>query len=490
MRVLFAHLALIAAVLSSTAGCGRVAATPERDAAAQARGGAEMSSMTAALTDRRLTPVRLATAAEGTLAPTIRTHAVVQYDERRLVDINLKVDGWITELFVNYAGRPVQRGERLYAVYSPDLYAAATQFVAAVRNRDQMTAQPGGDQAFLDRVIETPLQRLQRWDVPEDQIREMQERRQPPNQLVFRSPAAGVVIQQNVVAGMHAAAGQTLMRLADLSMVWIEAAFPESDLPRLLTVKTATITVDAWPGERWTGRVVSVLPAIGENRTVPVRFEIQNREGRLRAGMFANVEIEAAPRKGVIVPVDAVVDSGTRQVVFVADREGAFTARVVSVGHRDGDRALIASGLGAGERVATGAAFLLESETPLRSVLDAASAGANEPGTGQRPNQKGSVTFEVSPDPPAPGPLTIEAAVADAENRPVVDADVTVVLSMPAMPSMNMPAMHVTASLAAVSNGRYRGTTTIGMPGRWDATVVARRGGTVIATRQTGIQAR
>jgi hypothetical protein len=256
--------------------------------------------------------------------------------------------------------------------------------------------------------------------------------------------------------------------------------------------RTAAVTTDAYPGERFTGRVVYVYPYVEERtRTVKVRFEFPNARGRLKPGMYANIELSVPSGSGLTIPSDAVLDSGTRQHVFVALGDGYFEPRRVKVGQRLADGVEILEGLKEDEMVAAGATFFLDSESQLRTSLQGYETAemSSAPRT-DAAAERITLTFKTQPDPPRSGDNALEATVRKPDGSPVTDADVAVVFFMPAMPTMNMPAMRTEAKLRHTSNGVYRGTGNIMMAGRWDVSVTARRQGQRLGSRQLTVVAR
>jgi len=260
----------------------------------------------------------------------------------------------------------------------------------------------------------------------------------------------------------------------------------------LIAVKVgdaATVTVGAYPGVPFTGRVIYIYPYLDEKtRTNKVRVQLTNRGGRLKPGMYATVELKSRGRSGLVVPTNAVLDSGTEQVVFIAQGDGRFQPQKVTIGRRFGDATEILVGLKEGDQVATGAAFFLDSESQLRASLQgyepsAARTGAAAPSGTQ-------ITFRTVPDPPKTGDNQLEATVKDASGTPIADAEVTVQFFMPAMPTMNMPAMRSEAKLAPTGGGVYRGNGQVMMAGRWDTTVTVVRGGQRLGSTQLPVVAK
>jgi RND family efflux transporter MFP subunit len=440
---------------------------------------------------QQLIGVRVVSVERTPLTGAVRTTGIVRYNETRLADVNVKLDGWIRELYVDYTGQPVTKGQRLFSFYSPDLLATQNEYLLALKTRDQLRTPPVGDaHEYADRLVDAARQRLALWDVPADQIEALEKTRQPLMTVTFPSPASGYVMEKQVVQGMHVTPGQTLYKLADLSEVWVEADVYEQELPSVRVGQRAVITLDAYPGESFDGRAIYVYPFVEENtRTVKVRFQLANPRGRLRPGMFANVQLQEAGGSGLTVPANAVVDSGTQQTVFVARGEGSFTPRQVKSGRRLGDRIEILSGVKEGEQVATSAAFFLDSESQLRAGLQNYEAPpSTAASTTNRPPL--DITFRTQPDPPKTGEATFEVTVKDPSRGPVTDAEVSVTLFMPAMPTMNMPAMRNETRLPHAGNGVYRGAGLVMMAGRWDATVTVTRAGQPLGSKQFALVSR
>jgi len=437
---------------------------------------------------QQLIGVRTVPVAHERLQQTVRTVGVVRYDETRQADINLRVEGWIRDLYVDYTGQPIQKGQPLFTLYSPDLLTTQQEYLLALKTRDQVQGSviaEARDRA--DQLVAAARQRLSLWDLPQDEIRALEEKRQPLEVVIFRSPVSGFVIEKQALRGLHIMPGQTLYRIADLSVVWVEADVYERELSALRPGAAATITVDAYPGDRLTGRVIYVYPYLDEKtRTNKVRFEFANRGGRLKPGMYANVELRGTDGMALTVPLDAVLDSGQEQIVFVAHGDGMFEPRTVKVGRRGANSVEIVEGLKHGEQVATGATFFLDSESQLRASLqeyEPTPASAAAPASGTQ------ITFRTRPDPPRTGENQLEVTVKDASGKPIDDADVNVQFFMPAMPTMAMPSMRSEAKLSPAGGGVYRGTGQVMMAGRWETTVTVTRAGQRLGTKQQQVVA-
>ena len=447
-------------------------------------------AITLDLRRQQLIGVRTALVERGMATRMVRTVGAVRYDETRLTDVNLKVGGWIRELYVDYTGRAVQVGDPLFTLYSPELLTTMQEYLLAMRTREQVDQSQIPDaREYADRLVAAARQRIELWDLPADQLEALDASGEAQTAVTFRSPAGGYVIEKHAVEGMYVEPGETLYQIADLSSVWVEADVYEQEMAVVREGLAATVTLDAYPGEQVTGRIVYLYPFVEPNtRTVRVRFEVPNPAGRLRPGMYANVVLEAPVGLSTTIPTNALLDSGSRQLVFVAEGSGYFQPRDVRAGQRLGEQVQILAGLDEGERVATNAAFFLDSESQLRASVQAfepapemAQAGAGE---------QLEITFRSTPDPPRTGESTFEVTVRDAEGRPVADAEVSVTFFMAAMPSMNMPAMRNDAALLHAGDGVYRGSGQVIMAGRWDVTVTVTRGGMRLGSRQLSFVAR
>ena len=441
---------------------------------------------------RQLIGVRTTTVTRRSMVSTIRAVGVVRADETRLTDVNIKLDGWIRELRVDATGQSVLKDAPLFSLYSPELLATEREYVLAARSGDELRDSVVPDaRAGADSLAASARQRLRLWDLPADEIARLEQTLEPRDTVTFRSPAEGVVLEKTAMAGMHVTAGQTLYRLGNLGVVWIEADAYEHDLPAIRVGASARVTLDAYPTAPLTARVLFISPTLQpDTRTAKVRFSVSNPDGRLKPGMYATVELATSSNAALIVPIDAVLDSGREQLVFLANGDGTFVPRHVQIGARWPDAAEILSGVKDGDQVATSAAFFLDSESQLRAgVADyEGGAAANAP---QVPSTSSLViSLAAPPASTKAGENTFEVSVKDQSLRPIVDADVAIQLFMPAMPTMSMPAMRNTVKTTPVGEGVYRGSGEIMMAGRWEVTITVTRSGQLLGTLQTTLVAR
>ncbi|HZD06338.1 MAG TPA: efflux RND transporter periplasmic adaptor subunit, partial [Longimicrobiales bacterium] len=292
----------------------------------------------------------------------------VAYDETRLATVNPKVDGWVEELFVDFTGAPVERGQPLLAVYSPKLVSAQEELVLAARlARD---AGEGRASENARALLESARRRLAYWDIPADEIRRIEDTGEITKTLTLRAPASGVVVEKNVVEGDRIMPGMTVYRVADLSRVWVEADVFEKDLALVHVGQEATASFETYPGRTFPARVTYVYPTVSmESRTGRIRLELPNPSLALKPGMYARIELDVPPGEPtLVVPRSSVLDTGARSLVFVRAEDGSLVPREVTPGRTAGREVEVLEGLQAGERVVSSAAFLVDAESNLGAL--------------------------------------------------------------------------------------------------------------------------
>lgn len=304
------------------------------------------------------------------LQRTIRTSGKIEVDERRLKTVNAKVEGWIERLYVDFAGRYVRKGEPLAELYSPELVATQQELVNLLKwGRAPSGAAGEMIRRDAEALVEAARQRLRRFDISEAQIREIEQSGQIRRTLTITSPVAGYVIQKTALQGMKVAAGEKLFDIADLSTVWVVADIYEYELSSLKVGDPATIRLSYLPGKEFRSKIDYLYPTLsGETRTAKARFSIPNDGGRLKPQMFASVEIVVALGRKLSLPADAVIETGTRAVVYVDRGDGYFEPREVALGARGEGYREVLKGLKEGEKIAASAAFLVDSEAQIRGV--------------------------------------------------------------------------------------------------------------------------
>jgi Cu(I)/Ag(I) efflux system membrane fusion protein len=313
--------------------------------------------------------VTYATAEFGPLTSRIRTVGRVTYDETRLVTVNPRIEGWVEQLFVDFTGAPVRKGQPLFALYSPMLVSAQEELILARRLVDQ--AKDSTALGNARELLEAARRRLAYWQIADAEIARIEQAGSPQKTVTLRAPASGLVLEKNIVAGARIMPGMDLYRIADLSTVWIEGEVFEKDLAHVTVGRNAQVTLEAYPGQHFRARVAYVYPTITEaSRTSRIRVELQNRDLVLKPGMYATLEFEIPVHvAGVHVPRSAVLQTGERSLVFVREADGTLVPRAVHIGFATSDHAEILGGLKAGETVVASANFLIDAESNLGSAL-------------------------------------------------------------------------------------------------------------------------
>jgi Cu(I)/Ag(I) efflux system membrane fusion protein len=302
-------------------------------------------------------PIELEIAAKGRLA----------VDETRLHEITLKIGGYISDLKVNATGQSVHKGDTLFTLYSPELYAAEQEYLIARKNGDLMRST--GDSTHADVLLHAAETKLRLWGFGEDQLRAIVANNEPLERVPFKSSASGVVIEKTVVDGAAVMAGARLFRIADLDQIWVEADVYESDLPRISKGMQSTIALSYLPGKTFEGKVAFVYPYLDPaSRTGRVRIVLPNQGLELKPDMFATVTFKIPLGPRLLVPTSAVVYTGPRRLVFLDLGSGALRPQEVTLGARSGDNVEIVRGVKDGDVVVSSGNFLVAAESRVRSA--------------------------------------------------------------------------------------------------------------------------
>ena len=312
--------------------------------------------------------VTYATVTRAPLHHTIRAVGAVETDLQRHWAFVARVDGYVKELFVPSAGQLVEKDAPLMSIYSPDLLTTERELVMLLRMRDEAKAKDA--RATPERLIASAESRLRQWNITDEQIAEIEQKRHPSDALTLRSPFRGVVQEVPAHQGVNVKVGDHLIDIADLSVVWVSAEFYESELSMLKTGQSVTVTTSSYPNERFEGQVAVINPFLEQaKRTAKVRIDIPNPDFKLRPGMYANVELGMDMGEGLTVPASAVMPTGSREIAFVDKGGGKLEPRVVELGEQIGDHYEVKSGLAEGERVVASANFLIDAESKVQGAL-------------------------------------------------------------------------------------------------------------------------
>lgn len=317
--------------------------------------------------------VRTATVKRMALKKSIRALGTVTYDEKRIYAVNLKFDGWIEKLYVDFVGESVTKGQPLFDIYSPELYTAQEEYLLAASQARSLAASTYPSvRENADRLLKAARQRLKYWDLKEKQIRQLDEKGTVRKNLTIYSPANGVVIQKDALAGHFVKAGMHQYEIADLSRVWVDVEVYEYELPFVKKGMPAGMELSYLPGKRFEGSILFIYPFLNpETRTVKLRLAFDNKEGLLKPDMYANVFIESLiDPAALVIPQEAVIDSGLRKVVFVTRGDGKFEPRPVTLG-LEGENSTfqVLEGLNEGDTIVTSAQFMFDSESRLREAI-------------------------------------------------------------------------------------------------------------------------
>lgn len=441
---------------------------------------------------QQLIGVKTAVAERRPLSREIRATGKVAFDERKVTHIHTKISGFIEEVFVDFVGKPVRRGQPLFTLYSPDLVATQEEYLLALRSNQALKSSSfpwvaGGSTNLLDAA----RRRLQLWDIGEREIRELEQSGKAKRALTIFSPVDGIVTQRAAYHhGKNVTPEMELYTIVDLSTVWILGQVYEHELPLIRIGQAVQVEFPYGAGTRSrTGPITFISPLLDpKTRTAEVRVEFANPDLTLRPDMYVNFNSRVSFGSPVVVPTDAVLDTGNEQYVFVDKGQGYFEPRAVEVGQEADGFYAIESGLKAGERVATAANFILDSESRLKGALanmgmpsSAAAAPASIPAQ--------ALQIEIlEPKTGKTGPNRIRLMAKDAQGNPIPDAEIDVSLFMPQMGSM--APMRSAAKLMPIGNGQYAGEVDIPMAWTWETTVTAKKNGKMIGSARTSITAR
>lgn len=318
--------------------------------------------------------VTYASAERRPIQLSIRSVAVLEPDQAKIFEYVARVDGYIQELRVSSPGEQVNAGQPLVTIYSPELRSSEQELVNLLNESDRA----GSMRASLDQVVEASKQRLRQWNVSDEEIKALEKNRKPADTFILRSPFSGVIEDVPMKQGMSVKTGDRLVGVMDLSRLWLWADFYEDEVGLLRVGQRLDISFPAYPSKKFEGQIGAIDRRLDPmKRTTRVRIDLDNSEDQLRPGMFANVELKIDGGEGLTVPVDAVLPTGSRSLVFVDKGSGKLEPRFIQVGrsftqtNANGEMSYdeVLNGLSEGERVVSSANFLIDAESRIQGAL-------------------------------------------------------------------------------------------------------------------------
>jgi Cu(I)/Ag(I) efflux system membrane fusion protein/cobalt-zinc-cadmium efflux system membrane fusion protein len=333
-------------------------------------------------------------------------------------------------------------------------------------------------------------ERLLQFGVPAQVITDLQQSGKVQRNIAIDSPVSGYITERNALPNAYVQPETKIYTIADLSTVWVYANVFQNDVGRLKPGDSAQVTVDAYPGRKFNGRIDQILPQVDmATRTVRVRLVLRNPGVVLKPGMYVNVSIAVPLGRQLLLPASAVLQTGTRAIVFIDHGGGNLEPRVVETGTQLDESVVVLKGLKAGERVVNSANFLVDSEAQLQAAVGAFASPEPQPSTGAATAQQIPIEMSTEPSPPQKGTNTVRVKLAGSDGKPLAGANVTATFFMPAMPAMGMAAIRTPVALADKGNGLFEGSVQLVSGGTWQVSVTAQRGGQTLATKQFSLSA-
>ncbi len=368
--------------------------------------------------------IRLGRVEKKLLTRSVRAFGVITYNETTLYAVNTKFNGWIEKLHVNFEGEKVTKGQPLFEIYSPDLFAAQQEYLMTLQQYNGLTkTRTASVVKSADRLLEAARTRLRFWDLSEEQITSIEKTGKLQKTLTIRSPADGVIIRKNALAGHYVKAGAHQYEIADLSTVWVDVDVYEYELPWVHKGMPAQMDLSYIPGKKFNGKVLFIYPYLdSKTRTAKLRLMFDNKDQKLKPGMYANVYLKpVVTDTTLVIPHEAVIDSGVRKLVFISLGKGKFSPREVELG-LEGDQyeVQVLSGLSEGEKIVISGQFMLDSESRLKEaiqkMLDVRS-GSLKAGDEDDDLNMDDMSMESGDDPDM-SDITMEKAASGEEKKP------------------------------------------------------------------------
>ncbi len=320
---------------------------------------------------QQLIGIRTTQARRDRLVRTIRTVGRLEADETKIARIHVKIAGWVEQVYVDFVGKQVKQGQPLFTLYSPELVSTQQEYLLARRSKESLGKASYANVAEgADALLRAARERLRLWDISEEQIQQLDQTGEVQRTSTIYSPINGFVLKRNLYPRAYVTPETELYEIADLATIWVNADIYEYEVPQVRVGQAATMRLSYFPGKTYTGRVTYVYPTLDpKTRTVKVRLEFPNPNFALKPDMFADVELKIDYGMQTLVPSEAVLDSGMRQLVFVAKPGGFFEPREIQVGARVENLYIVLRGVQLGETIVTSGNFLIDSESRLSTAI-------------------------------------------------------------------------------------------------------------------------
>jgi RND family efflux transporter MFP subunit len=445
---------------------------------------------------RQLIGLKFATVARKEVSDRLDTTGNIETDERLQGYVQTRFAGWIEQVFANSTYQYVHRGQPLFTIYSPDLVSAENEYLVALEARQRVKHSSVGNVSVdASSLLDAAAERLKLWGVSPREIARLERERTVRRAVEIDSPMSGYIVERNALPNLYVQPDTRLFTITDLSKVWIYAAVFQDEIGKVRPGDPATVTVDAYPGARFDGRVDFIWPQIDlTTRTAKVRCEFNNPRGQLFPGMFARVALDLPMGRQTVIPDTAVLRTGTHDVAFVDRGDGYLTPVEIELGSRVGDEFIVLKGLAPGQRIVGSANFLIDSESQLQAAASAfvpppPGVSANAAGPGAEAVPQADIAFKSDPTPLVRGHNKVVVTLRDSKGTPITGAKVTVTFYMAAMPAMGMTAMRVERVTHEQGNGAYSTDVELPSGGTWSLTIAASKDDHTIATKQMDVSA-
>ena len=424
----------------------------------------------------------------------LRLPGNVDINEQQISYVQTRFPGWIQKVFANATYQFVHKGQPLFTIYSPDLVSTEQEFFLAKQSQQSFSQDMHGTALREgDWLVQAATDRLRQFAVSPSQIARLEQSGKVEHDIEVESPVSGYITERNALPNQYVQSDTKLYTIADLSTAWVYANVAQTDVGRLKPGNSATVTIDAYPGRKFTGRIDQILPQVDTmTRSVRVRLVFSNPGIVLKPGMYVNVTLDVPLGKQLIIPSSGVLQAGTRQIAFVDHGGGYLEPREVEIGPRVDDHSVVLKGLKNGERIVSSANFLVDSEAQLQAAIG--SFAPPPPGAGtsaavNAPNQQIGIDLTTDPTPAHKGANTLRVRLTTVDGRPVTGAQTNVAFFMPAMPAMGMAAMRSVTALSEKGAGLYEGSIQLQTGGTWQVTVIVQRNGETVGSKQLSLSA-